>query len=75
MQYLTYFKQATNECGTATSRLDTLVQTVPSSQDASLQVTASSKDYVSLVWYTYSNDSESELLSFIIEKHEEHKSI
>ncbi|CAF1106925.1 unnamed protein product [Rotaria sordida] len=33
--------------------------------DASSQITVKDKYYVSLVWYTYSNDSESELLLYI----------
>ncbi|CAF1418928.1 unnamed protein product [Rotaria sordida] len=48
--------QVTNECGTATSSLDILVQTVPS-----LQITSSGEAYVNLVSYTCSKDSESEL--------------
>jgi titin len=70
-----YRLQATNECGTATSRLDILVQTVPSPPGAPLQVTASGKDYVSLAWYTCPDDGGSELVSYIIEKREENKSV
>ncbi|CAF1528824.1 unnamed protein product, partial [Rotaria sordida] len=33
--------------------------------DTSSQITVKGKYYVSLVWYTYSNDSESELLLYI----------
>ncbi|CAF4929782.1 unnamed protein product, partial [Rotaria sp. Silwood1] len=70
-----YRVQATNECGTATSRLDILVQTVPSPPGGPLQVTASGKDYVSLAWHTCPDDGGSELISYIIEKREENKSI
>ena len=71
-----YRLQATNECGNTTSRLDVLVQTAPSPPGgAPLQVTASGKDYVSLAWHTCPDDGGSELVSFIIEKREENKSI
>lgn len=70
-----YRLQATNESGTVTSRLDILVQTAPSPPGAPLQVTASGKDYVSLAWHTCSDDGGSDLVSFIIEKREENKSI
>ncbi|CAF0814387.1 unnamed protein product [Rotaria sordida] len=70
-----YRLQATNECGTATSRFDILVQTVPSPPGGPLQVTSSGKDYVSLAWHTCPDDGGSELTSFIIEKREENKSI
>jgi titin len=70
-----YRLQATNECGTATSRLDILVQTPPSPPGPPLQVTASGKDYVSLAWHTCPDDGGSDLVSYIIEKREENKSI
>ncbi len=70
-----YRLQATNECGTATSRLDILVQTAPSPPGAPLQVTASGKDYASLAWHTCPDDGGSDLVSYIIEKREENKSI
>ena len=70
-----YRLQATNECGTITSRLDILVQTVPSPPGSPLQVTASGKDYVSLAWHTCPDDGGSDLTSYIIEKREENKGI
>ena len=70
-----YRLQATNECGTITSRLDILVQTVPSPPGGPLQVTASGRDYASLAWHTCPDDGGSELTAFIIEKREETKSI
>jgi len=70
-----YRVQATNECGSVTSRLDILVQTVPSPPGGPLQVTASGKDYASLAWHTCPDDGGSDLVSYIIEKREENKSI
>jgi hypothetical protein len=70
-----YRLQATNECGTTTARLDILVQTVPSPPGAPLQVTASGKDYVSLAWHACPDDGGCDLVSYIIEKREENKSI
>ncbi|CAF3041901.1 unnamed protein product [Rotaria sp. Silwood2] len=63
MKLLTYLKQSTNECGTATSRLDILVQKVPSSQDAPSQIMASGKYYTIVETncpaYTYERPSSS----------------
>jgi titin len=70
-----YRLQATNECGTITSRIDILVQTVPSPPGGPLQVTASGKDYASLAWHACPDDGGNELVSYIIEKREENKSI
>ncbi|UJR23285.1 hypothetical protein I4U23_026301 [Adineta vaga] len=70
-----YRLQATNECGTATARLDILVQTVPSPPGGPLQVTASGKDYASLAWHTCSDDGGSDIVSYIVEKREANKSL
>lgn len=70
-----YRIQATNESGTITARLDLLVQTAPSRPGPPLQVTASGKDYVSLAWHTCPDDGGSELVSYIVEKREENKSV
>ncbi|CAF1520477.1 unnamed protein product, partial [Rotaria sordida] len=45
-----YRLQVTNECSRAISCLHILVQTVPSSQDTSLHVSGSSKDFNRQIW-------------------------
>jgi titin len=70
-----YRLQATNECGSITSRFDILVQTVPSPPGGPLQVTASGKDYVSLAWRTCPDDGGSDLIAYVVEKREENKAI
>ena len=70
-----YRLQATNECGTATSRLDILIQTAPSPPGGPLLVTASGKDYASLAWHSCPDDGGSEITSYIVEKREENKAI
>ncbi|CAF0803958.1 unnamed protein product [Adineta steineri] len=59
-----YHLQATNESGTATSRLDILIRTVPLPPGASLQISDSGNDYVSLAWHTCPDDGGSYITSY-----------
>ncbi|CAF0907895.1 unnamed protein product, partial [Didymodactylos carnosus] len=70
-----YRLHAKNENGSATARLEIVVQDVPSKPGEPLSITSVGKDHVGLQWQQSADDGGCPLVGYVIEKREDSKSV